>query len=180
MRPQRHGMQRSVRHIFADAVSGRIVDAHKNHGRDHALADQPVAGLIDLPFHSGERGRRFKQVLTVIQIEHGVTASGIGWIVVCRRQPHAQESRVMKNAAAEFVQAQISRRGLRTDHAGGSGVIILSLLGFFHPEKRAIRIQRRPRPTLCAPLILITIAKRLIPEISASEIRHKMHQVINS
>jgi len=144
MRPHHHGMQRAVRHVFADAGSARIIHAHNNHGRHNAFANQAIAGFVDLPFDSGKGRRCLEQVLTVIQIKHRIVQAGVFWIVVAGRQPHAQESRVTENAAVEFVQAQISRRGLRADYAGsGSGNMAFCLLDFFHPEKCTTRIQRR-------------------------------------
>src|ERR1035441_8094059 len=79
-----------------------------------------------------------------IPVKDRIVQAGVFWIVVAGRQPHAQESRVTENAAVEFVQAQISRRGLRADYAGsGSGNMAFCLLDFFHPEKCTTRIQRR-------------------------------------
>ena len=181
MRPQHHRMQRAVRHVFADAVSGRVVDAHKNHGRNRAFADQAVAGLIDLPFHSGERGRGFKQVLPVIQyrtrdnavrhwpdrrIPEAATPAGIACYEKCGCETRAG--------------ANLPSRTARGSRRQGSGVIILSLLDFFHQEKRPSEYNGGPGSYALAPLIFTTIARRLIREISASEIRHKMHQVISS
>ena len=138
-------MQRAVRHIFADAVSRGVVHAHNNHGRNHAFADQPVAGFIHLPFHSGKRGRRLEQVLTVIQIEHRDIG---GRRLPDRRIPEA----ATRGGIACFEKygceiragANLRSRTARGSRRQRSAAIAFSLLDFFHQEKRAIRIQRRP------------------------------------
>jgi len=103
MRAQHHGMQRPVRHIFADALPARVIDTHNYHGRNLALADQPVRGFIHLPLDAIERRGGLEQVLAIIHIEHGVTPTGVCGVVIPWRQPHPQHPHVTKNAAAKFM-----------------------------------------------------------------------------
>jgi hypothetical protein len=129
-------MQRAVWHVFADPLSAHVVHAHKNHGWNYALANQPVAGFVHLPLDSVESGRALEQVLPIIQVKHRIMPLGILSVVVSRRQPYPQKSRVIKNPAAEFVQAQIAGRRLGADYPGRSRVAItFSLLDFSHSEK---------------------------------------------
>jgi len=85
----------------------------------------------------------------------------------------------MENTAAEFVQPQISRRRLRADHAASrSGAIVFCVLEFVHQKKFYQNTTVGPLYPL-APLTFTMMARRKIKEISSSEIKHKMHQVIS-
>ena len=95
-----------------------LSNPNNDHGWNYRLADQPIGGLIDLPLHAGEGDGCFKEILTIIQVQHRVAPSGIFGIVVARRQPNAQESRVAKDTAVKFVQTQVSGRGLSANDAG--------------------------------------------------------------
>ena len=129
-----------MRHVLAKTILAGIVDAHNHHWRNYAFADQAIAGLIHLPFHAGEGSRSLKQILTVIEIKNGIVTAGICRIVVSGRQPYSQEAGVAKNAAAKFVQSQISSRGLHADYAGNGTGRGFSVLAISSIRKSADRI----------------------------------------
>jgi hypothetical protein len=133
-----------------------------------------------LPFDSVESGRALEQILSVIQVKHRILPPGIFRVVVSRRQPYPQKSCVIKNSAAEFVQAQISRRRLRADYlARRSGAITPSWLDRSHSEKEFYQNTTEDTLDALKPRSFTTMASRQIREISSSEIKHKMHQVIS-
>src|SRR5712691_3842957 len=100
-------MERSVWHVLAQPVLARVIDSDDNHRRHRALADQPVRRFVYLPLDSSERSARLEQILPVIQIKHRIVTPSILRSVIPRRQPHAQETRVPKDAAAKLMQPQI-------------------------------------------------------------------------
>src|SRR6478736_1792726 len=105
---QHHRAQGTMRHIFPESILLGIVDAHNDHGRDLSLADQAVGGFIDLPLNSREGCRRLEEILSVVEVEDRIAPASVFGIVVLRRQPNTKETGVAEDAAAEFMQAQIT------------------------------------------------------------------------
>jgi len=109
---QHHRLQRSMGHVFAKAISRRVVDAHDDQRSYSVLANHPICGLVDLPLHSGKSRSTVKQVLPVVQIENRISAGFILRIVVARRQPHPQPALVPKDVAGKFMQPQVAGYGV--------------------------------------------------------------------
>ena len=126
-----------MRQVLAKTILAGVIDAHNHHGRNYAFAHQAFAGFIHLPFHARKGSRSFEQILTVVEIENGITTGNVRRIVVSRRQPHAEEPGVSKDATAKFVEPQISSRGLHADYASSDhGRSVVSFDDFVHQERR--------------------------------------------
>ena len=75
--------------------------------------NQPAGSFAHLPMHTAKGGRGLEQILPVVQIQHGITGSSR--LAVTGRRPDAHEPRILKNAAAQFVQMQRPARDRNRD-----------------------------------------------------------------
>src|SRR3984957_11669662 len=105
-------------------------------------------------------------------------------MVVTGRQPHPQKPRVAKNAAAEFVDAEIASRRLAAKNSRHAGRLVFSVVEFFHPKGFS---GNTPGNTILtahhedfAVRSFTTPANTLIRNISPSEVRHRMHQAVRT
>ena len=86
-----------------------VVDPHHDHRRDSAGRHQRTDGLVDTPLHRIEHGRRrIEQVLSVVEIQHRVSALCVLRRIVAIRDEDAQHPRVAEDATPELVQPQVS------------------------------------------------------------------------
>src|SRR5579872_140657 len=155
-----------------------MIDPDDDHGRNNPLANQTVRGFVDAPFNSGERSRRLEEILAVIQIQNRIAQGGVLALIVAGRKPYAQETGIPEDTALEFVETEITGCGVHSNYVGShASVKICSILDFFHPAKCFLGYNGR---SLHARVLSLTnTAKKLIREISPSDIRHKMHQVVS-
>jgi hypothetical protein len=58
-----------------DPVFANVCDRDDNDRLDNSSADEAFGGLVDAPFHAAKRSRCIKDILSVVQIQNGITSS---------------------------------------------------------------------------------------------------------
>src|SRR5436309_2569734 len=61
--------------IFMNPVLTHVCDCYHNQRLDYSGADEAFGGLVDAPFHAGKRSCGVEDVLSVVQIQNGITFS---------------------------------------------------------------------------------------------------------
>ena len=148
-----------------------IVDAHNHQGRNCAFADQPVAGLIHLPFDSCEGSRSFEQILPIIQVEDRVMPVCIRGIVISREAARRAGIACCEKFGCEIRAGANLRsrpaRGLRREQDQEQ---LLSVCWISSIRKKCNHQNTTADPLYAFALRTFTaIASRLIREIIASE-----------
>ncbi len=163
-----------MRHVFANPILARVIDADDNHRRHRTFADQTIRRLVHLPLNTCVRSCRLKQILPIVQVKHRIMPARILCVVIIRRQPHPQETRVPEDAAAKFMQTQVSGRPAGANRRGRRRAIPYFLDS---SHRKNIRLDHHPSLESEEARTFTTPASTAIAAISPSELKHRMHQV---
>src|SRR5215813_4162899 len=82
--------------IFVDPVFAHIRYSYDDERLDNSGADEALGRLVDAPFHAGKRSCGVENVLSVVQIQHGITFSRKS--TISRREIHQNIASVAENS----------------------------------------------------------------------------------
>src|SRR6266481_9460120 len=92
-----------------DSVFAHVWDCYDNERLGNFGANEAFGGLVDAPFHAGKRSCGVEDVLSVVQIQNGITFSRKS--AVTRRQIHQNIASVTENSGPKrAVQFDVSRQ----------------------------------------------------------------------